>query len=165
MEECGNGIHGDDEIQYGEWMIATRRSLPSNQFGNSWARPASQRGRAGNRGGGRNPGSGRGNPTEWGNPTGARKRSSQEAGLHEGDDLCDTAESPLKGTGPVDGEGQGDEATKRKLDLSAERMAAVAANSKDSTGSTSQIACRGDLRIDHIKGLSCIRYMTVHQRM
>ncbi|XP_073363310.1 uncharacterized protein [Aegilops tauschii subsp. strangulata] len=33
LEECGNGIHGPEEIEYGEWMLATRRSFPSNQFG------------------------------------------------------------------------------------------------------------------------------------
>ena len=43
------------------------------------------------------------------------------------------------------GAGQGDEATRRKLDLSAEKIAAVAANSKDITGSISH----AEVVVDH----------------
>ncbi|KAM0921988.1 hypothetical protein ACQ4PT_006464 [Festuca glaucescens] len=83
MEECGDGVHKEEDVQYGNWMYAQRRaqinSLPS--FRASFA----IRGRC----------RGRGGRGEW---NAERKRSSEDA--FEDDEVKDTASSPLKtGTG------------------------------------------------------------------
>ncbi|XBJ12109.1 hypothetical protein VPH35_016693 [Triticum aestivum] len=92
MEECGDGVHSPEEVEYGEWMKATRRPMPESQNRDpSWNRGNFARGRGRAHGGGR------------GRNNGAKKRSSEEAGLGEevdrdaDDDLKDTAKSPLKG--------------------------------------------------------------------
>jgi hypothetical protein len=131
LEECGNGIHGPEEIEYGQWMVATRRSPPSNQFfQNNYSNPTrnrdgARRGRA--RGGGR------------GGANGARKRSSQDAGMQEDIDLDDTAQSPMK-TGPVEKEndeasqpGHAESSVRKKLDLS-EEIPAATANTEGTAG-------------------------------
>jgi hypothetical protein len=109
--ECGTGEFADDELQFGEWMIAEettwRPGTPRVRNPLGAGRGEQMAYRAGRttargRGGGRGQG-GRGSvwkekPSESGTSDGSRKRSSKEAGLYQGknDDLEDTANSPLK---------------------------------------------------------------------
>ncbi|KAE8786877.1 hypothetical protein D1007_39120 [Hordeum vulgare] len=45
LEECGNGIHGPEEVEYGQWMVAKRRPYQANQFSqNKNANPPRNRG-------------------------------------------------------------------------------------------------------------------------
>ncbi|KAE8766689.1 hypothetical protein D1007_62058 [Hordeum vulgare] len=119
LEECGDGVHGPDGIEYGHWMIAKRRAILSYQYSQaSHSNPPRNRGR-----GRRSAGDARETPT-------ARKRSSHEADLSDNEILEDTAESPMKTTpdGQYDGEEiqEGVEAqslmvvpsAKKKLDMS-----------------------------------------------
>ncbi|KAM0931051.1 hypothetical protein ACQ4PT_000556 [Festuca glaucescens] len=79
MEECGDGMHSEKEIQYGKWMIAKRRSqLPGQGFFRA-------------RGSGRFGGRGREGRGEYL----GRKRPSNDA-FEGDDDLDDTASSPEK---------------------------------------------------------------------
>jgi hypothetical protein len=84
MEECGDGVHNEEDIQYGNWMLAKRRA----NIGGVPNFRASFPGRFGGRG--------RGN----GDPMGARKRNSGEVFADE--DLEDTASSPIKPPGLAD---------------------------------------------------------------
>jgi hypothetical protein len=84
MEECGDGVHNKEDIQYGNWMLAKRRA----NIGGVPNFRASFPGRFGGRG--------RGN----GDPMGARKRNSGEVFADE--DLEDTASSPIKPPGLAD---------------------------------------------------------------
>ncbi|KAK1613138.1 hypothetical protein QYE76_036811 [Lolium multiflorum] len=81
-EECGDGVWEDKQLQYGSWMLATRRvnqSVPNRQFGSRTMSRGGWSGRAVNNGGT------------------ARKRTSEDASLDEdGDQTKDTASSPLK---------------------------------------------------------------------
>jgi hypothetical protein len=79
-EECGDGVWSKKELQYGDFMLASRRA----NLQNVEPRPFNQRGRGGR--------FGRGAYSD------SRKRSSQEASLDEGDELLDSASSPLKTT-------------------------------------------------------------------
>ncbi|VAI15968.1 unnamed protein product [Triticum turgidum subsp. durum] len=133
LEECGNGIHNPDEIEYGEWMLAKRRSLPSTQFNQTgrgnFSYTSDNRGAPGRRGRGRG---GHGNADGGrGNGDGAKKRSSQEAGLQEDVDLNDTAESPLK-TDVVEKDADQTEPTaKKKLDLSDDALGVSVENTAE----------------------------------
>ncbi|KAE8783015.1 hypothetical protein D1007_43564 [Hordeum vulgare] len=45
LEECGNGIHGPEQVEYGQWMVAKRRPYQTSQFNqNSYANPPRNRG-------------------------------------------------------------------------------------------------------------------------
>ncbi|KAE8819083.1 hypothetical protein D1007_03067 [Hordeum vulgare] len=117
LEECDNCIHGLDKVEYGWWMVATRRSLPSNQFNqNNYSNPSRNKGARRGRGGGA-----RGARTTNGAVTGARKRSSQEAGMSDDENLDDTAESPMK-TDPMEQAKEqpppAESSAKKRLDLS-----------------------------------------------
>ncbi|KAM0920779.1 hypothetical protein ACQ4PT_007266 [Festuca glaucescens] len=79
MEECGDGIHKPEDVQYGKWMIARRRTLLGGQY--VFRAPSFGRSRGRGRGG-------------RGDFAGPRKRLSRDA--FEEDDLNDTASSPLK---------------------------------------------------------------------
>lgn len=79
-EECGDGVHPPDKIQWGKWLLAKRRTTQVHQEGER--RFAYFRGSF--RGRGR---AGRGAP---------RKRNSNEAGLDDDGEERDTAQSPLK---------------------------------------------------------------------
>ncbi|KAM0890371.1 hypothetical protein ACQ4PT_027080 [Festuca glaucescens] len=85
LEECGDGIHKDEDIQYGKWMLAERKS----QISGVPSFRASFPGRFGGHGrGGR------------GGFEGARKRLSGD--VFADDDLDDTASSPIKNQKPVE---------------------------------------------------------------
>ncbi|KAE8783713.1 hypothetical protein D1007_42807 [Hordeum vulgare] len=120
LEECGDGVHDPDEIEYGNWMIEKRRAIPSYQYSQaSHSNPPRNRGR-----GRRSAGDARETHT-------ARKRSSHEADLSDNEILEDTTESPMKTT--PDGQSDGEEiqegvetqalmvvpTAKKKLDMSA----------------------------------------------
>ncbi|KAM0828985.1 hypothetical protein ACQ4PT_067171 [Festuca glaucescens] len=82
-EECGDRVWEDKQLQYGSWMLATRRANQSTVANRPFG------GRTGSRGG-------------WSgraivNGGSARKRTSEDASLDEEDDQTkDTASSPLK---------------------------------------------------------------------
>jgi hypothetical protein len=79
-EECGDGVWSAKELQYGDFMLATRRLNPPPPEPRSFG----PRGRGGR--------SGRGAPSSQ-----PCKRSSTEAELDDNeDDLADSASSPLK---------------------------------------------------------------------
>ncbi|KAM0822771.1 hypothetical protein ACQ4PT_071297 [Festuca glaucescens] len=108
-EECGDGVWEEKQLQWGSWMLATRRANQPNPGPRRFTPNAPSRGGF----------SGRGGAT-----TGfARKRSSEEASLDDTADLTDTGSSPMK-TMPSDLETEeqsvGKEATtciSRKLDM------------------------------------------------
>ncbi|KAM0907049.1 hypothetical protein ACQ4PT_016383 [Festuca glaucescens] len=80
-EECGDGDWEEKDLQYGSWLLATRRSsLPA---------PEPRRFTARDRGRGCRPGRG-------GSNTQPRKHSSQEADLDAEEDEGETVTSPLK---------------------------------------------------------------------
>ncbi|KAE8794044.1 hypothetical protein D1007_31339 [Hordeum vulgare] len=114
LEECGDGIHGPDEVEYGQWMVAKRRTLPSNQYSQTSHSnpPRNRRGR-----GGGSAGATRTTHT-------AKKRSSQEAALSDNENMDDTAESPMKFMPDEQEDGEGaqppyaNSAAKKRLDLS-----------------------------------------------
>ncbi|KAK1695697.1 hypothetical protein QYE76_012394 [Lolium multiflorum] len=81
-EECGDGVWEEKQLQYGTWMLATRRA---NQ---PMPAPRQSMDRARFRGGF----AGRG----MANSANGRKRNSEEAALTEEDDEKDTASSPEK---------------------------------------------------------------------
>jgi hypothetical protein len=86
-EECGDGVWEEKQLQYGSWMLATRRANQSVPIRPSSTRTMSRGGLSGR--GASNGGS-------------ARKRTSEDAALdEEGDQTKDTASSPLK-PGPSD---------------------------------------------------------------
>jgi hypothetical protein len=78
MEECGDGVHKLEVVQYGAWMLAKRRA----QIGGTFNGRASSAGRTGGRGRG-----GRGDFSAF------RKRTSIDAFET---DIDDTASSPVK---------------------------------------------------------------------
>jgi hypothetical protein len=109
-EECGDGAWEPKDLQYGEWMLAVRRS-------NSQLEPR--------RYAAREPGSG-GFMNRGGGTPGAKKRSSQEAALDDGDDLRDTASSPGK-VAPMDEDNNAREnlAAKKQLDMNVAGLSRV----------------------------------------
>lgn len=110
-EECGDGVWGTKDLQYGDFMLAVRRlTTPFPE-----ARPFAGRGR------GSWPG--RGAPQFT-----ARKRNSLEADLDNADDLKDDATSPMK-TAPSDVQNLVEEVTdaKRNLDFNSESTDAAMA--------------------------------------
>ncbi|KAM0852267.1 hypothetical protein ACQ4PT_051867 [Festuca glaucescens] len=86
LEECGDGIHAEEQIQYGKWMIAKRRTQLGGQ---GFFRAPQNTARFGGRGRGRG---------ELG-----RKRGSGDAFIGD-EDLEDTASSPIKVNNPKDRE-------------------------------------------------------------
>ncbi|XBH89776.1 hypothetical protein VPH35_081604 [Triticum aestivum] len=128
MEQCGDGVHSPEEVEYGEWMKATRRAMPDNQNRDpSWNRGNSTRGRGRARGGGR------------GRNNGAKKRSSEDAGLGEeidkdgDDDLKDTAESPLKDKGVDVGTVRPQTTVSRKLNMDKQADESIRGGSLDAS--------------------------------
>ncbi|KAE8799307.1 hypothetical protein D1007_25438 [Hordeum vulgare] len=116
LEECGDGVHGPDEVQYGQWMVANRRSLAANQYPQHSSNPPRTRGRRG-RGGGPHGHATSNSRTE----NAAKKRSSQEAGMSEDENVEDTAESPMKPMQMEQDEGeppQTESSAKKRLDMS-----------------------------------------------
>ncbi|KAE8790282.1 hypothetical protein D1007_35429 [Hordeum vulgare] len=91
LEECGDGVHGPDEVQYGQWMVAIRRSLAANQYPQHSSNPPRTRGRRG-RGGGPQGQATSNSRTE----NAAKKRCSPEARMSEDENMEDTTESPMK---------------------------------------------------------------------
>jgi hypothetical protein len=83
LEECGDGVHKPEDIQFGKWMIAKRRMQTNTMPTYRESFPA--------RGGGRGRGGRGGNPFVT-----TRKRSSGDADLDKNEDLRDTALSPMK---------------------------------------------------------------------
>jgi hypothetical protein len=102
-EECGDGVWVAKDLQYGDWMIAVRRSSMIS------TEPRRFQPRTPSRGGW----SGR----EIANSA-AKKRSSQDAALDDEEEVKDTAESPLK-PGPMEEDIHDDDESKarRKLQL------------------------------------------------
>ncbi|KAM0859074.1 hypothetical protein ACQ4PT_047437 [Festuca glaucescens] len=95
-EECGDGVWTAKELQYGDFMLATRRANPPAME----PRPFNQRGRGGR--------------TGRGSVSGLRKRSSEDALLDENTDLKDTASSPLKDV-PMEQDGDGNLGARKSL--------------------------------------------------
>ncbi|KAM0907786.1 hypothetical protein ACQ4PT_015917 [Festuca glaucescens] len=97
-EECGDGVWGAKDLQYGDFMFATRRTTP-------FVEPRAFAGRS------------RGRGTGHGLPQGMpRKRSLQDAALDDDADLKDDASSPIK---PTDiAETEADAGARRNLNFS-----------------------------------------------
>ncbi|KAE8778804.1 hypothetical protein D1007_48232 [Hordeum vulgare] len=134
LEECGNGIHGPEEVEYGQWMVAKIRPYQANQFSqNSYANPPRNRG--GHRGRG---GVARGNRNSNETASGARKRSSQEDGMSD-DNIDDTASSPMKTDHQAQEEGTEQPApngtgAKKRLNLSDDINAQTEPDDSDPVG-------------------------------
>ncbi|KAM0859216.1 hypothetical protein ACQ4PT_047334 [Festuca glaucescens] len=102
-EECGDGVWEAKDLQYGDWMIAVRRSSLAT------TEPRCFQPRAPARGGW----SGRGSTN-----TIAKKKLSQDASLDEEEEVKDTAESPLKNAHMEEHSHEDDESkARRKLEL------------------------------------------------
>ncbi|KAK1612095.1 hypothetical protein QYE76_035768 [Lolium multiflorum] len=97
-EECGDGVWTKKELQYGDFMLASRRA----NLQNVEPRPFNQRGRGGR--------FGRGAYAD------SRKWSSQDASLDEGDELLDSASSPLKTTA-METSGENDTGARKQLEF------------------------------------------------
>nr|XP_051229135.1 uncharacterized protein LOC127346935 [Lolium perenne] len=112
-EECGDGAWEPKDLQYGAWMLAVRRS-------NSQLEPRRFVAREPGRGGFMNRG---------GFTPGAKKRSSQEAALDDGEDLRDTASSPGK-MAPMEEDNNAREnlAAKKQLDMNMSTLGIVLNN-------------------------------------
>lgn len=117
MEECGDDIHDPEEVDYGDWMVATRRSLPNTQgFGevvccmDEWWNEVCDT-REGVR------------CRLWGNTNIPKKRTSKEVGIQtEYGKQDDTAESALKTHVDMEGELQdGMSGARNKLGPSGDR--------------------------------------------
>jgi hypothetical protein len=91
LEECGDGVHKPEDLQFGTWMLAKRRTQTNTL--------PSFRGAFPSRGGGRARGGRGGNSFAI-----PRKRSSGDADLDKHDDLRDTAVSPIKTNDGTEGE-------------------------------------------------------------
>ncbi|KAM0860045.1 hypothetical protein ACQ4PT_046797 [Festuca glaucescens] len=82
-EECGDGVWEDKQLQYGSWMLATRRTNQPTPATRQFAAQTMTRGGWSGR--------------TMNNGVLARKRTSEDASLDEEDDqIKDTASSPLK---------------------------------------------------------------------
>ncbi|KAM0917510.1 hypothetical protein ACQ4PT_009435 [Festuca glaucescens] len=92
LEECGDGVHKPEDIQFGKWMIAKRRTQTNTMPTYRDSFPA--------RGGGRGRGGLGGTPFAT-----QRKQSSGDADLDKKDDLRDTATSPMKTNAEETGDG------------------------------------------------------------
>jgi hypothetical protein len=116
-EECGDGVWSAKELQYGDFMLATRRLNPPPPEPRSFG----PRGRGGR--------SGRGAPSSQ-----PHKRSSAEAELDDNeDDLADSASSPLKNARA----GKGEEvreppSAKKNLDFVSEDPGKISGRVSDS---------------------------------
>ncbi|KAM0906466.1 hypothetical protein ACQ4PT_016746 [Festuca glaucescens] len=104
-EECGDGVWGAKDLQYGDFMFATRRATPVVE-------PRAFAGRGRGR-------TGRGSPQ--GMP---RKRSSQDAALDDDADLKDDASSPIKPTDTI--ETNAGAGARRNLNLNADDLGSKA---------------------------------------
>ncbi|KAE8777238.1 hypothetical protein D1007_50005 [Hordeum vulgare] len=92
-EECGDGVWEAKQKQWGSWMLAQRKEVASGK------REEDQAGRGG-RSGGRARTDGRGRAGNRGHTSPARKRSSQDAGLDDGQGEEEDVTSPLKAPRP-----------------------------------------------------------------
>ncbi|CAM0905592.1 unnamed protein product [Alopecurus aequalis] len=104
-EECGDGVWSARELQYGDFMLATRREVPPPLEARAFI-PRGRGGRTGFR-------------TE---PNPSRKRSSQDASLDSEADLMDDATSPLKAPSDIAVDSEPEVVAKRNLDFSSEKM-------------------------------------------
>jgi hypothetical protein len=122
-EECGDGVWEENQLQYGNWMLATRRVnqpslaprrfVPSEPIRGGWA--------------------GRGATHQTSN----RKRSSEEASLSNAEDLKDTGSSPVKNA-------QSDElAVEEENDTDARRKLVLANTEMLADGNTMDIGIDG----------------------
>jgi hypothetical protein len=97
-EECGDGVWMARQLQFGDFMLAVRRAnLPTMEPSYVSSR-------------------GRGRGPSRGGQTAPRKRSSQDASLDDGDDLKDSASSPVKPI-PMETVDNGEPGARRTLAL------------------------------------------------
>jgi hypothetical protein len=103
-EECGDGVWEDKQLQFGSWMLATRRAnQPTPEARGFTPRTPARGGFAGRSGG---------------FPSGVfRKRTSEDASLDKESDLGDTGLSPMK-TSPSETGIEGSEGAKDVTDTS-----------------------------------------------
>jgi hypothetical protein len=103
-EECGDGVWEDKQLQFGSWMLATRRAnQPTPEARGLTPRTPARGGFAGRSGG---------------FPSGVyRKRTSEDASLDKESDLGDTGLSPMK-TSPSETGIEGSEGAKDVTDTS-----------------------------------------------
>ncbi|KAM0883628.1 hypothetical protein ACQ4PT_031533 [Festuca glaucescens] len=106
-EECGDGVWGAKDLQYGDFMFAIRRATPPFLEPRPFA--------------GRGCGCWPGRGAPQGIP---RKRSSQEAALDDEGDLKDDAASPIKPAASI--EFDDDVGAKRNLDFSDDNSGSTA---------------------------------------
>ncbi|KAE8784349.1 hypothetical protein D1007_42030 [Hordeum vulgare] len=109
-EECGDGVWEAKQKQWGSWMLAQRKEVASGK------RDEDHAGRGG-RSGGRARAGGRGRGGNRGHTSPARKRSSQDAGLDDGQGEEDDVTSPLKAPRPEGEASDNDSGTRRSLNL------------------------------------------------
>ncbi|KAM0838028.1 hypothetical protein ACQ4PT_061254 [Festuca glaucescens] len=105
-EECGDGVWDEKQLQYGTWMLATRRESQPSSAPRRFAPRTPLRGGVTGRGMAHN--------------GAARKRSSDDAALNDKDDLKDTASSPEKkdeSSASVTDGGAHEIDARRKLDM------------------------------------------------
>ncbi|KQK17966.1 hypothetical protein BRADI_1g37794v3, partial [Brachypodium distachyon] len=102
-DECRDGVHEDGKLQYGKWLLATRRVAPTT-FSYGPRAPSAGRGGWGGCGGGR------------GREMSSLKQSSQEADLGIPEELDDTATSPVK-TMDASIDGKDPMSARKKLDM------------------------------------------------
>ncbi|KAM0924861.1 hypothetical protein ACQ4PT_004759 [Festuca glaucescens] len=110
-EECGDGIWTTKELQYGDFMLATRRANPpaiETRFFNP---------------------RGRGGRSSRGTGSGPRKCSSEEALLDNDDDLKDSALSPLKDV-PMENAKEGDMGARKSLNFDSQQTDSGSDSSK-----------------------------------
>uniref|UniRef100_A0ACD5ZLU7 Uncharacterized protein n=1 Tax=Avena sativa TaxID=4498 RepID=A0ACD5ZLU7_AVESA len=103
-EECGDGVWTEQQLQYGSWMLATRRANQPAPAPRRFTPRAPMRG-----------GFGGSNPQFNGGP---RKWSSEDAELEGDEELKDTASSPVKPGDPtllVGGETRNDSDARKQL--------------------------------------------------
>jgi hypothetical protein len=125
--ECGTGEYEENQLQFGQWMIAEdiywKPGTPGIRTRTAASEGGSVRGRGqkGGHGGGRFAGRSEHNQRKWvPKPSGGKKRNSGEAGLgmDREEDLEDSASSPLKQPG-VTGQAEKDSGARKKLDMNA----------------------------------------------
>jgi hypothetical protein len=100
-EECGDGVWEEKQLQFGAWMLAVRRANQPDPPPRRFVQRELSRG--GWSGGGER------------RPSLGRKRSSEEAGMEEENDLKDTASSPIKPGQRTEDMEEDSEETRRRL--------------------------------------------------